>query len=313
MLDEDIMLEGLTPKNPTHMMRLRSDERTARAVADIMMETYDPTETAAAAFENEAEGYWETEVYFATPPDEESVRQLIRETVTLEAASALTFETLAEIDWVKASLDGLSIVDAGRFAVYGAHDRNRIGVQKIGIEIEAALAFGTGHHGTTRGCLMMLDAILKRRRPRHVIDIGTGTGVLAIAAARALRRTVAAGDIDPVAVYAARSNSILNRAASYVKPVIAKGVGHPALHHHHHYDLVFANILARPLIKLAPSIAKIASPDADLVLSGLLAPDVAGVVNAYGLQGWHLVHRINLEGWAALLLRRIQGKPLTRL
>ena len=307
------MLEGLTPKNPTHVMRLNSDERTARAVADIVMETFDPNETAAAAFENEAEGRWETEVYFAHAPDEEAMRSLIRETVSNDAARALTFETLAEKDWVKASLDGLSIVEAGRFRVHGAHDRNRISLNSIGIEIEAALAFGTGHHGTTRGCLLMLDHILKRRRPRHVIDIGTGTGVLAIAAARALRAPVASGDIDPVAVDAARSNALLNRASAFVRPVVAKGVSHPALMMSHHYDLVFANILARPLIRLAPSIAKIASPDADIVLSGLLAHDVPGVVNAYGLQGWHLQKRINLDGWAALLLHRVAGHPLTRI
>jgi len=312
MLDEDIMLEGLTPKNPTHVMRLNSDERTARAVADIVMETFDPNETAAAAFENEAEARWETEVYFADAPDEAGMRTLIRETVSAAAAEGLIFETLAEKDWVKASLDGLSIVDAGRFRVHGAHDRNRIAQNAIGIEIEAALAFGTGHHGTTRGCLLMLDYILKRRRPRHVIDIGTGTGVLAIAAARALRAPVASGDIDPVAVEAALSNARLNRASAYVRPVVAKGVSHPSLMMHRHYDLVFANILARPLIRLAPSIAKIASPDADIVLSGLLAHDVPGVVSAYGQQGWHLQKRIDLEGWAALLLHRVAGHPLTR-
>ncbi len=307
------MLEGLTPKNPTHVMRLVSDERTARAVADIVMETFDPNETAAAAFENEALGHWETEVYFADAPDDAGMRQLIAETVSEQAARALRFETLAEQDWVKASLDGLSIVEAGRFRVHGSHDRGRIPHNAIGIEIEAALAFGTGHHGTTRGCLLMLDYILKRRTPRHVIDIGTGSGVLAIAAARALHRPVASGDIDPVAVEAARGNARLNQAAAHVTPVVAKGVSHPALYAEGHYDLVFANILARPLIRLAPHIATVASSDADIVLSGLLAHDVPGVVNAYGLQGWHLTRRIDLEGWAALLLHRVAGRPLSRL
>lgn len=307
------MLEGLTPKNPTHVMRLNSDERTARAVADIVMETFDPNETAAAAFENEAAGHWETEVYFADAPDEDAMRALIHETVSETAARALAFETLAEKDWVKASLDGLSIVDAGRFRVHGAHDRNRIPKNALGIEIEAALAFGTGHHGTTRGCLLMLDSILKRRRPQHVIDIGTGTGVLAIAAARALRRRVSAGDIDAVAVDAARSNARLNHVSAYVNPVVAKGISHPALMKRAYYDLVFANILARPLIKLAPSIASIAAPDAAIVLSGLLLHDVPGVVNTYGLQGWYLEKHITLEGWAALLLRRVAGHPVTRV
>jgi ribosomal protein L11 methyltransferase len=306
------MREGLSPKNPSHVMTLVSDERTARAVADIVMETFDPNETAAAAFENEAVGHWETEVYFADVPDEDAMRRLIAETVNAEAAKALVFETLAEKDWIKASLDGLSIVEAGRFRVHGAHDRGRIPTHAIGIEIEAALAFGTGHHGTTRGCLLMLDHILKRRRPRHVLDIGTGSGVLAIAAARALRVPVASGDIDPIAVEAARGNAVLNKAGAYVTPVVAKGVGHPALYAQNHYDVVFANILARPLIKLAPQIAAVAAPDADIVLSGLLARDVPGVLNAYGLQGWYLAKRIDLEGWAALLMHRVAGHPLTR-
>ena len=239
------------------------------------------------------------------------MRELIAATVNDAAAKSLTFETLAEKDWVKASLDGLSIVDAGRFKVHGSHDRDRIPLNAIGIEIEAALAFGTGHHGTTRGCLLMLDDILKRRRPKHVLDIGTGSGVLAIAAARALHAPVASGDIDPVAVEAAYSNAVLNRAGAYVKPAVAKGVGHPALYAAKHYDLIFANILARPLIKMAPQIAAVAAPDADIVLSGLLAHDVPGVVNAYGMQGWYLVKRRNLEGWAALLMRRVAGRPLT--
>jgi ribosomal protein L11 methyltransferase len=313
MLNTRSMQEGLTPKNPSHVMKLASDEATARAVADIVMETFDPNETAAAAFENEALGRWETEVYFADVPDEVGMRQLIAETVHAEAAEALVFETLAEKDWVKASLDGLSIVEAGRFRVHGSHDRGRIPQNAIGIEIEAALAFGTGHHGTTRGCLLMLDHILKRRRPHAVLDIGTGTGVLAIAAARALKQPVEAGDIDPVAVIAARGNAVLNHAGAYLRPVVAKGTGHPTIATGAPYDLIFANILARPLIKLAPSLTNIASPDADIVLSGLLHPDVAGVLNAYRMQGWYLSKRINLEGWAALLLRRVAGRPLTPL
>lgn len=304
------MLEGLHPQKPTHVMRLVCDEATARAVADSVMETFDPTETAAAAFENEQTLKWEVEVYFSSPPDDENLRELIRVTVSPSAAASLTLETLAEKDWVKASLDGLSIVHAGRFQVHGSHDRSRIPVNAIGIEIEAALAFGTGHHGTTRGCLLALDAILKRRRPKRVLDVGTGSGVLAIASARALHRPVAAGDIDLVAVHAARSNAVLNRAGSYVHPVIARGVRHQALFSERGYDLVFANILARPLMRLAPSITSVAAPDGDIVLSGLLAHDVSGVLSAYAAQGWYLDHRGDLEGWAALTLRKRRTRPV---
>jgi ribosomal protein L11 methyltransferase len=297
------MLEGLHPAAPTHVMRLVTDEATARAIADVVVEMFDPAETAAAAFENQSTGRWEVEVYFAHEPDEAMLRDVAATAAGPQAAAALAFETLAETDWVKASLDGLSIVEAGRFRVHGAHDRARIPGHAIGIEIEAALAFGTGHHGTTRGCLLMLDAILKRRRPRRVLDVGTGSGVLAIAVARALRQSVAAGDIDPTAVKAARDNARLNRAARLVQPVVARGVT-AALAAPGPYDLIFANILARPLMRLAPSIAAVAAPDADIVLSGLLARDVAGVLSAYRAQGLTLRRRLDLEGWATLGLRR---------
>lgn len=298
------MLEGLHPQNPTHVMRLTSDQHTARRVADIIVETFDPSETASAAFENEATLAWEVEVYFAAPPDEQAMRALVAIAAGPQAAADAVFETLAEKDWVKASLDGLSMVKAGRFTIHGSHDRNRVPLNAIGIEIEAALAFGTGHHGTTRGCLLMLDHILKQRRPKAVLDVGTGTGVLAIAAARALRRSVACGDIDPVAVEAAASNARLNRVGTLVHPVVATGIGHPALHRPYSYDLVFANILARPLMRLAPHIAGVTAPHGDIILSGLLDKDVAGVLAAYRAQGWHLLSRINLEGWACLHLKR---------
>jgi ribosomal protein L11 methyltransferase len=303
------MLEGLPPHRPTHVMRLVTDEMTARRVADIIVETYDPAETAAAAFENETTLAWEVEVYFSDPPDEASVRDLIASAAGSEAAERLAFETIGEKDWVKSSLEGLSLVRAGRFTVHGSHDRDRRPRNTIGIEIEAALAFGTGHHGTTRGCLLMLDAILKRRTPRHVLDVGSGTGVLAIAAARALHRPVAAGDIDPVAVDAARENARNNAVGAYLRPVVAKGVQHPGLQASRFYDLVFANILARPLMRLAPSIAAVAAPDADVVLSGLIPRDVPGVLAAYRAQGLHLVRKMELEGWATLQVRAGGAAP----
>ncbi len=298
------MLEGLHPRNPTHVLRLVTNEAVARRVADLVVETFDPTETAAAAFENEATLQWEVEVYFSEEPDTQSMRDLVRIAAGDEAAAAVTFETLAEKDWVKASLDGLTMVRAGRFLVHGSHDRDRVPPETIGIEIEAALAFGTGHHGTTRGCLLAFDALLKRRTPRYVLDVGTGTGVLAIAAARALKKPVAAGDIDPVAVEAAAANARFNKAGAWLKPVTAKGTEHPALRRPRFYDLIFANILARPLMRLAPQIAAVASRDADLILSGLLIRDVPIVLSAYAAQGFRLAEERHLEGWATIRLRR---------
>jgi ribosomal protein L11 methyltransferase len=300
------MLEGLPPNNAAHLLRLVCDETTARAVADAVVETFDPAQTAAAAFEDEGDPArtksWTVEIYFGQAPDELSIRALIAATVGPEVAEGLTFGRVAEQDWVAASLEGLGAVRAGRFIVHGSHDRHRVRPNDIPLEIEAALAFGTGHHGTTRGCLLMLDAVLKRRRPRRILDVGTGTGVLAIAAAKALRQSVSAGDIDPIAVTAAAANARLNGAAPYVRPVVATGLRDPGLRAGAPYDLIFANILAKPLRLLAPSIRAVAAQGGDLILSGLLGRDVPGILSSYAAQGFALRRRIDLEGWATLHL-----------
>jgi ribosomal protein L11 methyltransferase len=313
------MLEGLPPNNAAFVMRLRCDEDSARAVADLVVETFDPAETAAAAFEEKsstaswAATPWLVEAYFGREPDEDDVRALVATAVGEELAKEIEFGRVERKDWVAASLEGLSAVRAGRFLVHGAHDRASVKANDIGLEIEAALAFGTGHHGTTRGCLLFIDDILRRRRPRAAIDVGCGTGVLSLALARALRKKIATGDIDADAVAAARANALLNGAAPWLRPVIGKGVDHPALKRRRHYDLILANILARPLRHLAPSLARIAAPEAELVLSGLLARDVPGVLTAYRAQGFSLWRRRDIDGWATLLLRRTGAAPAKTL
>jgi ribosomal protein L11 methyltransferase len=303
------MLEGLPPNKAAHMMTLPCPEEQARALADLIVEMFDPAEVAASAFEREpntkdwTSGEWLVEAYFGSEPDEDYVRSLIVAVAGEEVAKAAVFSSIDSKDWIAASLEGLAPVRAGRFLVHGSHDRAAVRSNDIGIEIEAALAFGTGHHGTTRGCLTMLDWLLKRRRPISILDVGTGTGVLAIGAAKALRQTVAAGDIDIIAVDAARANAVLNGVAPWVFPVTAPGLEHPALRNGGPYDLIFANILAKPLRGLAPSIARAATIDADVVLSGLLARDVPGVLSAYKAQGFQLARRIDIEGWATLLVR----------
>ncbi len=296
------MLEGLPPNGASHVLRLTCDERRARAIADIIVETFDPTETAAAAFEIDDGPHWTVEVYFAEAPDEDEIRALIEAVSDAATAARAEFSRIAREDWVEKSLAGLEPVRAGRVLVHGAHDRARLKPNDVGVEIEAALAFGTGHHGTTLGCLLALDRIVKRRRPARILDVGTGTGVLAIAAAKLLRQTVACGDIDPVAVETARANAVANGAGAWVRPVVAAGLRHAAIAGR--YDLIFANILAKPLRLLAPAIARAAAPGAELVLSGLLARDVAGVLSAYAAQGFALAERRDIDGWATLVLRR---------
>jgi ribosomal protein L11 methyltransferase len=304
------MLEGLPPNGAAHVMRLSCDEPTTRRIAAIIVETFDPATTAAAAFEEAPDtggwnkGPWIVEAYFGAPPDEANVRALVAAAAGDAAVRAATFGRVDERDWVAASLEGLKPVRAGRFIVHGAHGRDAVKANDIAIEIEAAFAFGTGHHGSTRGCLHMLDLVARKGRPRAILDLGTGSGVLAIAAAKLFKRRIHAGDIDPVCVTAADANAKRNRAGRFVRPVLAKGAAHPVLRAGAPYDLVLANILARPLRDLAPKITKLTSPSAEIILSGLIGRDVPGVVAAYRMQGTALARRIDIDGWATLLMRR---------
>lgn len=278
-------------------------EAAARHIADLLTESFDNNEVAITAFEA-AEGRWEVSAHFASEPDEAFVRELFVHAAGKDAAAALTFERVEARDWVKASLEGLPPVRAGRFVVHGAHDRERIRANQIAIEIEAALAFGTGHHGTTRGCLMLLDDVLRRTQPEQVLDLGTGTGVLAIAAAKALRKTVLATDIDPRSVTVTRDNAALNGAANLIVTATARGFEAPAFKRRAPFDLVLANILANPLRRLAAPMATHLAPRAHVILSGILPEQLRGVVASYRGQGLELVRRIEVEGWSSVLLRR---------
>jgi ribosomal protein L11 methyltransferase len=303
------MLEGLPPNNATHLMRLILDERRARAVADLIVESFEPAEVASTAFETDAPWpgggkAWQVEVYFGFEPDQSELRALVAAAAGDEAAKAVEFRMTEKRDWVANSLAGLAPVRAGRFLVHGGHDRARVGAGDVGIEIEAGLAFGTGHHGTTRGCLIHFDRLLKRRRPRKVLDIGCGAGVLAIAAAKVLRRRVWLGDIDPVATLVANDNARLNGVGSLSRAIVSRGVENWALRAGGPFDVVFANILARPLRQLAPSLAAVLAPNGEAIVSGLLGADVPGVLAAWRAQRLYLAERIDLEGWSSLRLVR---------
>jgi ribosomal protein L11 methyltransferase len=241
-------------------------------------------------------------LHFSAPPNETAVRALVALVAGATAANALRFERVAAKDWVRASLAGLQPITAGRFFVHGAHDRVRVPANQIGIEIEAALAFGTGHHGTTRGCLLALDRLLRPRQPRRVLDLGTGSGVLAIAAARALRSRVLATDIDASAVRVARGNARLNRVGALIEIVHASGVASSYIHARAPFDLVFANILLGPLKRLATPLTRLLAPDAHVVLSGLLMAQANAAISAY--HELVLERRIVIDGWATLILTR---------
>ncbi len=289
----------------TRVARLAADQATARHLSDVLAESFDDQGIATAAYE-EPDGRWTLAVHFPQPPNETAVRALVALAAGAELANALVFDSINTEDWVAASLAGLAPVEAGRFLVHGRHDRARVAANRIGIEIEAALAFGTGHHGTTRGCLLALDHILKKqaRRPAKILDVGTGSGVLAIAAAKTLRRPVLASDIDPLAVRIAGDNARLNKAGALVEVIHAAGVSAQKFRQRAPFDLVFANILLGPLQQLAGPLRRLLAPGARVILSGLLPAHMNAALAAYRAQGLVLERRLILNGWATLVLRR---------
>ena len=295
------MNSTLTPSTSRATFAI-GNETTARRVVDLLTESFFEGQAAIAAFEG-PDGRWNITVHFAEPPDQASIRELVRLAAGGEVADDIAFDTVEARDWVKATLDELVPVRAGRFIVHGHHDRAKVPANKLGIEIEAALAFGTGHHGTTRGCLLLLDHVLKAGHPRRMLDLGTGTGVLAISAAKALHGEVLASDIDPLSVRVARDNARLNGTGDRVETIRATGFSAPQFTLHGPFDLVLANILANPLRQMATPMVRHLAPSALVILSGLLPHQAQGVIAAYRARRLVLLRHLQIEGWSSLLMR----------
>jgi ribosomal protein L11 methyltransferase len=285
----------------TIVARLTCDEPTARRLAAMLGESLDGAVCAAFM---DAGGQWQIAVHFSTPPDEAGLRALVALVVGEKAAQALAIEAVADTDWVAASLAGLQPVAVGRFTVHGAHDRARIAANRIGIEIEAALAFGTGHHGTTRGCLLAIDRLAKWRHCRNVLDLGTGSGILAIAVAKVFQARVTATDIDARAVAAARANARHNHVGGRIAVAQARGCDVRVVRAHAPYDLVLANILLAPLLHMATPVSRLVARGGRVVLSGLLPSQANAIVSIYRAQGLTLERRSPLDGWVTLVMRR---------
>jgi ribosomal protein L11 methyltransferase len=251
---------------------------------------------AAALFEvDEKRDDWILEVFLVQSPTD--LGDIERQ------ATVVALEPVAPRDWVAESQRQLPPVRAGRFYVHGSHDRGTTPAGAVALEIEAGRAFGTGLHGTTQGCLVLLDRMLRRRRPAYGLDLGCGSGVLALALAKAMRRPVLATDIDRQAVLTARENAGHNRLSRLVRAVEADGLGHRLLRHRR-FDPILANILARPLIRLAPGLARRLAPGGDVILSGLLRHQALPILLAYRREGLRLVRRVDIGEWTSLWLRR---------
>jgi ribosomal protein L11 methyltransferase len=274
----------------------------ARRISNFLERDYSE-DGVVVSLDDRADGLWSVDAYFESG-SKDDITARIRDGMGSDAFGApLTVDAVPDTDWVVASLATLTPVVAGRFLVHGSHDR-RARAGRIAIEIDAGQAFGTGHHASTAGVLAVLDRLICAWRFERVLDLGTGSGVLAIALAKALRRPVLASDIDPVAVTVAAENAARNNVGNRVRVVVAAGVAHPAIRRSAPYDLVVANILAEPLRRLAPRLAPLVAPGGIVVLSGLLSHQRERVVAAYRAQGMRLTTLRNFDGWAVLVLSR---------
>jgi ribosomal protein L11 methyltransferase len=249
--------------------------------------------------EDEDKGVWRIDAFPTTDEEAAGVEASLR----AHGGLTVVVEKLADADWLAMSLSGLPPVEAGRFFVYGAHDQGKVPADVVAIKIDAGAAFGTGHHGTTVGCLEALETVLTTSgAPKKVLDVGTGTGVLGIAANLTGTPIVVGTDIDSPSVRIANENAEINGAeAAFVED---GDLSHPAVTGPAPYDLVFANILARPLIELAPAITRLMTADGRAILSGLLRTQETEVLETYEALGFGVEQTIHHDAWSALLLRR---------
>ncbi len=261
----------------------------------------DPSPAGAVDAKEDTRLTWRLDAYAETETDAEACAELIR-----DVASDLNpvVEALADRDWVTVSLEGLPPVEAGRFIVAGSHALTRTAPGKTDILIEAGPAFGTGHHGTTLGCLLGFEHVLKSGTPKTVLDVGTGSGVLSIAAIKSGAQRAIGTEIDLQSVHVANENARKNNVANRFRTYHTRGAGNGLIRSAAPYDLIFANILARPLIGLAPELAKMIGAGGHVILSGLLTHQEPLVRAAYTGRGLDLVKRIRKDGWSTLVLRR---------
>lgn len=279
-------------------------EKVANDILELMTSFFGEEDYAIATTEiDEKNDVWEASIYLMADEEAEVHERL--SVMLAEDFSSLEIEreVIPDIDWIAKSLEGLTPVRAGRFLVHGSHDRDKVQVNDLAIEIDAGQAFGTGHHGTTAGCLEMIADVTRAEQPRNALDLGTGSGVLAIAVRRLVPIPVLATDIDPIAVRVAKENARRNGIVSGIEFRVAPGFHSTAFGKYGPFDLIIANILARPLMKMAPQLVANLSGGGSVILSGILASQRWKVIAAYNGAGLKHVRTIWRNGWVTIHLR----------
>lgn len=284
------------------------DRGTAHAIAAALQDLFDPGPAALTLFEHQPNGetglHWRIEAYYDDMPDAGALTTTLRDILGVDIPAAQVAAVPA-LNWVAISQAALPPVRAGRFTVHGSHDQGRVPRGPYSILIDAGEAFGTAHHATTYGCLLALDRLTRRAQFKNVLDLGCGSGVLAIAVARANPQAhIIATDLDRQSVKVAGDNMRLNGVGHRITALCANGLEAPALRRSAKFDLVIANILAGPLISLSGPISRALEPGGALVLSGLLTHQAPSVLAAYNAQGLSLASHARINGWSTLVLQK---------
>lgn len=269
-------------------------KREAQTLSD-QLEELEPA-PVVSAFELGERGLWEVEAFFVNEPDEADLQQRF--------GVPMRVIPIEDENWVARALEGLPPVQTQRFYIYGEHSAQTVPANAIDLKIEASYAFGTGHHGTTKGCLLAYERLAKRRTFRNALDLGCGTGILGMAFARHTHKPVVATDIDQLATAKTIENAKLNRANAFMRVATANGFKTPLIAEHTPYDLIFANILAGPLMKLMPGIRANLARGGNAILSGLLDEQANAICNMARTQNLRVLKRSALEGWITLTLER---------
>lgn len=283
-----------------YQVHARLDRADAERLSDILAEL-EPSPASAVSIQEITRTAWSLDAFCMDQESANGAASIIQLEVPGVSASV---QQLEDKDWVTESLSGLPAVSAGPFYVAGAHELTGLADGRIPVWIEAGPAFGTGHHGTTKGCLEALAKELKRSRPKNVLDIGTGSAVLAIAAVKGGAARALGTDIDAESIRVANENRINNRVGRSLKLLVADGANHHEIRDRAPYDLIMANILARPLVSLSKDIARLVAPGGRVILSGLLNFQEPQVRAAYVGRGLRLVDRRRINGWSTLVFER---------